>query len=479
MPRKTSYASPTALEPLEPRVLLDSTATLDHTVFYPEGYAHDQVSEIVIIANQGLLDAEYELWARYETGERDQILASGIIEAGHRQDITLTAAGGAAGRVVRSDTPFSLELKASEPLTATLRHDDFGGSTAEDFSDDLSRDWAFPSLLKSEHDRDFIVLHNPSDDPVIVQLTGYDDSGQRFVLSRTVGPHRRSGWNINATQSIPRGDFAVLLTASSPVIAALSHYSASRDDTDAFTALGAQDGGARAGAILSLEFEDRLVSSSSHESDTLITIFNPAATPATIELHFLTRDTPAGTSSRTVTVSIEPLVRDRVSLRSLGFSSAEHLSLIYSSSQPVAVSARVERSTAVFGVSAQVTAATQWLFTNAAFDRVEPDGRIRTEDVFVFNPTSTSITVTFDFTFTNGQVVHETKTLAPHEVEDVDARLNLVIGGALELAYTVTVRATSPIVASLEHWSVPTRGGFTTSGAPAGTIANLASSLTL
>lgn len=120
MYRRIHAASPTALEHLEPRVLLDSSAALDQTVFYPEGYAHDQVSEIVIIANQGSIDAEYELWARYETGERDQILASGIIEAGHRQDITLTAAGGAAGRVVRSDTPFSLELKASEPLTATF-----------------------------------------------------------------------------------------------------------------------------------------------------------------------------------------------------------------------------------------------------------------------------------------------------------------------------------------------------------------------
>lgn len=293
------------LEMLEPRVLLDSTAGLDHSTFYPEGYAHDQVSEVVIIANQGQLDAEYELWARYETGERDQILASGILEAGRREDITLTAAGGAAVRVVRSDTPFALELKASEHLTATLRHDDFGGSTAEDFSDDLSRSWAFPSLTKSDDSRDFIVLHNPSDDDVVVQLTGYDDSGERFVLSHTVGANRRSGWNISTTQLIPQGNYSVLLTASSPVIAALSHYTTSLGNSEAFSALGVQNAGARAGAILSLEFEDRLVGSSSSQSDTLISIFNPTAEVANVELHLLNRDTSSGMSIRTVTVSVE------------------------------------------------------------------------------------------------------------------------------------------------------------------------------
>ncbi len=124
MIHQTKRRGPACLDQLEPRVLLSHTNGLDHTIFYPEGFVHDNISEAVIISNPTAGDSGYELWARYEVGQRDQLLASGILEARRREDITLNSVGGSSG-LLRSSTPFALELKSNAQLVATLRHDDF------------------------------------------------------------------------------------------------------------------------------------------------------------------------------------------------------------------------------------------------------------------------------------------------------------------------------------------------------------------
>lgn len=482
MIHQTKRHSPACLDQLEPRVLLSHTNGLDHTVFYPEGFVHDNISEAVIISNPTASDSPYELWARYEVGQRDQLLASGVLEAGRREDITLATEGGAI-RLVRSNTPFALELKSNHSLVATLRHDDFSGSTAEDFTSSSSSDWAFPTLLKDSSSRDFVVLYNPGETTVVVTLRGFDDSGQRFDLSHSVGSKRRSGWNITNSSSIPLGNFAGLLTSTGPIVAALSHYSLDSSSGEAFSSLGTQNAGDTAGAILSLEFEDRLVGSSfsSSSSDTIITVFNPGQTTAQVQLHVLSRDTSSSSSpGQTTILSVDSLSRIQISLRSLGFSSAEHLSLVYESDAPVSVNARIERSSAVFGVASQPLAATEWLFANAGIDRVDSNGRLRTEDVFIFNPTASSISVTVQFVFTNGQTFTQTKSLDPLQIENVDARIFLIPGSLRDLSFTVSVQASATVVAALEHWSAPSSvGGFANPGSPAGTIVKLADILAI
>jgi len=76
---------------------------------------------------------QYELWARDETGQRDQLIRSGSVAAGGWEDVAISDPAAPTAIAVRPNTPFSFVLKSDVQLTASLRHDDFGGSAGESF----------------------------------------------------------------------------------------------------------------------------------------------------------------------------------------------------------------------------------------------------------------------------------------------------------------------------------------------------------
>ncbi len=161
---------------LEPRALLDST--LPFVLYSPEGYASDLINEFVPITNPSSEVAEYELWARYETGERDQLIASGTIAALSRGGVTVSDSQNPGATVVRKDTPFALELRSSVRVTATLSHYDFDSAIGESFTSTTSLQWTFGDVQKNATDiRDFILVFNTSDLDSTVTITIYGQNG--------------------------------------------------------------------------------------------------------------------------------------------------------------------------------------------------------------------------------------------------------------------------------------------------------------
>lgn len=468
-------------ETLESRILLSGHDTLVNELFYPEGFAHEGITEVVSIANPGFADAAYELWARYEAGVRDQLLSSGSLNAGERLELDISTAGAPDAMLVRSGVPYAFELRSDGNLAATLKHDDFGGATAESFTDDSSDDWSFGTVTKdASGSHDFVVFYNDNDSSVDVELIGYDDSGEAFRLSKNIEANRRGGWNIAGESGIPQGVFGVRLVSSLPVVTALSHYNETTGD--AFGNLGAADGGALAGAILSLEFEDRLAGIGGGDGtpgDTIVSIFNPGSTDASVDLTFINRDLDTQITSAATTVSVAAQKRAEVSLADLGLSSVAELSMVYRSDTQVAVHAQVIRSNNTFGIDAESAAATQWTFVDSSLDRFRTDGRVRTEDAFVFNPSGTDVDVTIQFVFSNGTIITSNKSLGSLEVEDVDARFEDANFSSSSLSFVVHITATAPVVAGLESWSGQAGGGFATGGLPLGTVVSLADLLIL
>lgn len=464
------------LETLETRILLSGHDGLVNELFYPEGFAHEGITEVVSITNPSATDAAYELWARYEAGVRDQLLSSGTLGVGERLELDISTAGAPETMLVRSGEPYAFELRSDGQLAATLKHDDFGGATAESFTDDSSDDWSFGTVTKdTSGSHDFIVFYNDNDSSVDVELIGYDDSGEAFRLSKTIQAKRRGGWNIAAESDIAQGVFGVRLISNLPVVTALSHYNEMTGD--AFGELGVADGGALAGAILSLEFEDRLAGVDGGDGtpgDTIVSIFNPGTVDAHVDLTFIRRDSDSQITSAATTVSVAAQRRAEVSLASLGLSSIEELSMVYRSDVAVAVHAEVVRSNNTFGILAESAAATQWTFVDSSLDRFRTDGRVRTEDAFVFNPSGFEVHVTFQFVFSNGTVITSNKSLDPLEVEDVDARFEDASFSSTDLSFVVYITASAPVVAGLESWSGQAGGGFATGGLPSGTVVSLA-----
>jgi hypothetical protein len=238
----------------------------------------------------------------------------------------------------------------------------------------------------------------------------------------------------------------------------------------ASSSLGVVGGGDTAGAILSLEFEKRLAPGgpSASISDTTITIFNTSSEAAEVRLTFLSRDDSRapGTLPAPLTVNVDARDRETISLRSLNFDEREEVSVLYESSQPVAVVAHIERAGGIFGISAQTRASTEWRFYDGLIDRID-GGQLRTEDVLIFNPTGQSVDVTVRFHFADGRVITERKSLDPMEVDDPDARLPIGVLPGMATRFFITIEADAPIVATLEHWSLAGPDGF---GAPHGLV---------
>ena len=381
---------------------------------------------------------------------------------------------------MRSNTPYALVIRSSGDLAATFRHDDFGGATADAFTDVSAVEWTFGSVIKNDATaRDFVVLYNPNNSAVDLTLTGFDSAGEAFTLTKTVEAQRRTGWNLNQIASVPTGEFGLRLESSLPVVAAVSHYGVGLEAGEAFGSLGQADGGATAGTILSLEFEDRLLDDGTVESgDAVLSLLNTGAVDANVTLRFISRDPLVSLATDVASVMVSANSRSEVSLAALGLGldAVSELSMYYTSDAPVTISAEVNDALNTVGTQAIIVAAPQWTFLDTSLDRVRTDGRIRTEDVFVFNPNAAPVQVTIDFIFSNGEILGVTKTLDPLEVIDVDARFtDLTITSAQDLSFFVVVKSVGlgPVVVGMEHWSLEADGGFSVGGLASGTTTDL------
>lgn len=453
----------TLFEPLEPRALL---AALTEHLYYPEGFANSRIKETVSLSGFESTDTEYEIWAHYETGQRDQLLKSGIVHGRIREDIRISDPVEPGAILVRENTPYALEIRSSAKLEATLRHDDFSSTAGESFTTAAGDDFVFARVKRDNATtRDFIVLYNPNPTTTTLTLEFWQDSNLAYTTTAQVEGERRSGWNINRIVGLPRGEYGVRLRASGPIIAALSHYDLVLHTS--FTTLATASGGALAGALLSAEFEDRFAPDfGGPDDDTRIAVFNPGNSIAAVTLSYFVREDPTFSHSSTI-LSLAPHTTQFISIRELGFAARE-VSVIYSSTAPIAAAAFTERRGVSFGSPAQGVAATEWSFATAFVDRVE-NNEIRSEDVLVFNPTNTSINVTFLFTFADGRTVLDSRRIDPLQVEDRDARIQQVDFGIGPISVRIT--ADGPIVAALQHWNrIGMAGTFVPQGVPGGTV---------
>ncbi len=518
-----------ALESLEDRRLFDGTAELPNVLYYPEGYTHASINEFVPITNTNNAPVSFELLARYETGERDQVLASGTIAANTRGGVTIHRSDDPSSMLVRPDTPYALVLRSSLPVAATISHYDFGTAIGESFTSARSTDWTFAEGFKDETwTRDFIVFYNANDSAVNVTLTAYTSDGQQITLEKTVEARRRGGWNLNNEANVPAGVFGVRVHASLPVVVALSHYEIVTQR--GFGALGTTNGGATAGVVTAIEFDDLDDDhhrnrggddngggggddngggggggggnddgtpdqgggnnddppgddnggngGSSFPANAYLTVLNTTDETATVTFTFIARDDfPLTNPTRTITVA--PGSRGGLNIRELGFPLDDEFGAVYRSTVPVTVTAAVYQGRDALGVEATTVAATQWTYGEGYMSRLRA-GFAVTEDVYLFNPSGQNVSVTIDFLFSTGQVITVTKSLSRLELEDVKVHdTQQILDFGPDVFYGIRITASGPITTSLEHWDRDLGGGFATVGLPGGTIVPLSSVLVI
>ncbi|MDX2148766.1 MAG: hypothetical protein SFZ23_14730 [Planctomycetota bacterium] len=471
---------------LEARAHLDGAFT--YTSYFPEGYTAENINEFVPLTNTNGVAVEFELHARYEWGERDQLLASGTIPPTARGGVTISDSQNPAAALARPNVPYALVLRATAPLAATFSHYDFGTAIGESFTTFTSTDWSFPDARKdSAGARSFVLVYNPADAATNLILTVFPESGGTFTFVQTVEAQRRTGWSVEDLPGVPAGPVSLRVTSSAPVVAAISHYEL--QSQRGFGTIGVVDGGATAGIIPSVEFDDFFYEINGSDFDSgrprfaasaSVSILNPGNSPANVSLVFLPDDDSPEPLTQTIVVPAQSRRTFDVSeLAQAGYVVGDSLSALYQSDQPVAVTSSVNQGMDATGSISGTLAATWWEFGEGYMSSTRA-GRAVQQTFYFFNPTSARTTVTMDFIFTNGTAGTIELELAAFDMLRFAVHDEPVIRDrAVDQWYGVLVTSTVPITAMMEHWDGGNGGGFATFGMPDDSVVPLSTALNI
>ncbi|MFI4881207.1 MAG: hypothetical protein ACIAQU_01335 [Phycisphaerales bacterium JB064] len=462
-------------EALEPRKLLSGTSTLSEALYMPEGFSAPSVVEVVELAySDDSGSADWELWVHYErdgAGEEIVCIADGTLAAGETESIGVWGDGAS---LVRADEPYSLVLRSStDDVTALLRHSDFGAETAQYFVEAGDDSYVIPGLRRDDDSsRDFVVFHNAGDDDATVRLELEDNGGRTYVYQQTVLGGRRGGWNLQQMNDLPEGVFTARVTSENMIVLAGTRYALERNVA---TIELPNQTLAAAGALLDAEFDG----GGGPDEDTTFFIANPSDTAIEIRFRTVQRDDGTISGPATFTAMVGANDSTTVSLREVGFNGGDDdFGIVYEADAPIAVSVVTERRSNLIFNQPETRASESWFFDQGLIERLRDD-ELRTEDVYLFNPTATSQDVTITFNFANGTRIVETKSLDSLEVEDVDGRIDGIGGLPIDLptgglAFTISIQSTGPLVAMLAHWDPIDRASAATSqGVPTGTVLDL------
>lgn len=450
---------------LEARALLDG---LSFSIYSPEGFASDQINEFVPIANPNNQPAQYELWARYETGERDQLIATGTIAANSRGGVTVSDSRNPGATVVRKNTPYALELRSSLPVTATLSHYDFDSAIGESFTNTTSLQWTFGDVQKNAAAiRDFLLVYNPSDLNTTVTLTVYGDAGIAHTETRLIEARRRGGWSVQDIATLAAGDYGVRITSDQFVVAFQSRYQLQTGR--GWGAIGTPNGSAADGVVTSAAYSDNFYNVNGDQggprfaADATLGILNTNASPTlgvvTLTFQF---DTP-NFSTTTRTVVARANGHTLVSLRDFNLPQNVNFSVVYRSNVPVTVTVGRYQGMDGTGHNGSNVAATEWTLGEGYMSRDRGGNAVR-ESLHIYNPTGIeSLRARIEILGIDGSVLTVDRFLTLGTISVVDLH---EIGELRERAadqwFGIRVTAVQPIVVSFEHWDSGNGGGFAT-----------------
>lgn len=230
----------------------------NHASYISEGFRGAQVVESIHLQN---VDRDifnfYQVIVRYETGERDQVITRGFLQAGERITFKIADFNFPNYNIVRPNTPYAIEVRSTRPMAASLNHRDFGVTLEESFlpvlglrQNELQR-WALPSGEKGPDLRSFVTWQNLTPGPVTLTVHIRFENGTNVSLQRTVEAYKRGGLNIHTMGTVPAGRFAVQINANNPIVAGLSHYKlgANANTANGSNVMGAPNGGSTSGIL--------------------------------------------------------------------------------------------------------------------------------------------------------------------------------------------------------------------------------------
>jgi len=479
----TGHLTPNSFTPATETLSDSSTvAQLPYRVYYPEGNSNSGISEFLPLSNPNSQPVRVVVIARYEFGQRDQVLKTLTINPNSRSGITLSTADVGSGSTTilnRPGVPYALEIRSDKPIAATSSHYDLNlltqpSGVGESFTSQTSTAWSFGQVAREANINDFIVWYNPNDRAGKVTATFYREDGTAaYFRTYDISAFRRGGIDVGgvsdvklvngpATQTpfaLPEGRYGVVVTSDIPIVAAQSHYD--RNDTVAEGVIGGQGGGATSGIVPEGQY------GLNGTAETL-GVLNTNSAAANVVFTFLYDN---GSSYRT-TLTVAPRSNGTLDVSTLAnFPTGRAYSIFYSSDVAVTVNARSN----AFGqqlASATATQAYTWWSFGEGFrpgDNTAHPGVV--EHLRLYNPSSTAVTFELTIAYDGIPRGFETfrRTIPARSVVELSMD-QFVTGGrrATDQYYATTIKAPSPIVAWMTHYDSAFPGGFGALGTPLG-----------
>lgn len=441
------------------------------TIFQPEGYLNSGIHEFVPIENPHDEPVYFELNARYELfGQvahvfRDDLVTRGVIAPHSRGGVTLRVGNNTVADAVRYENrPFTLELRSTLPLGATLSHYDYGSTIAHPFADIDSTTWVFPAVEKDGGVHDFLVWYNPTSERGQVEVTLIDSDGVAgdpvvFDLLE----FRRGGVSIADLVGTPDGSYAVRIVSSVSIVASRSHY------TDPIVPGARREGYSEAGFAgdastvgvipLAADPGDRAVEAGVRTLN--LFVYNPGMSDATVsvDLYLPQSSSPFMSFPDALVVGAGRHAGTGWELPQIP---ADRFTLVYSSSEAVFASYSMVRAEAVYGGGVPVTAATIILFAEGFLDPGRAAPNVLEETIAIYNPHGPRLgvperdaEVTITFRFADGFELTLDRTIGGGEMDRVEvSRLPELIEQAEMFGrfyYSIELRSNVPIVAQMLH----------------------------
>jgi hypothetical protein len=432
-----------------------------HVLYFPEGYSAATISEFIALANPGPHTVNYTITARYEWGDRDQVIESGSIAAWSRGGVTIVTRGRPEESLVRLGVPYALEITSDGPLAASLSHYDFGISTGESFTEQASVSWTFTEAHRLAGFRDFLVWYNPNEADAELTITLFYEDLFEHSFTRSVEALRRGGISLGTDPSVFRpGVFAIRIESTVPIVAALTSYEVGAGR--GYGVLGDPLGGSSAGVIPSL---------STAGTEASITFLNtgPAAAIVTLSWDYID-GTPGGPG---LALEIDPARPVRVTLAELGIAPGKQVGVRYTSTAPVTVAAREFQFADADAAPAATQASTIALFGDAYVNPGAPG--LYQESLGIFNPAGGAVEVRLTYLFNDGTTATREITVAGNGFRRLALQSDpLILERGVGTPFSIMVQANSPVVSSLTHYDLFINGGWASLGTWSGFMTPLA-----
>jgi cyclophilin family peptidyl-prolyl cis-trans isomerase len=414
----------------------------ENQYIYPEGFRSATTTERIDLVN---LETDfynaYQIIVHYESGDRDAVIATGALSPGKRLSLKINDANLPNYNLVRSNVGYSIEVRSTRAMAVSFNHRDFNVQLGESFvmtpryAEGAFRNWNFGGAEKGASFRNFLVWQGLKDVQTTVNVGIFPAGGSPKFFAFQLKPFRRGGVAIQDLATIPDGQFSIQVSASGPIIAALSSYKLGGGGNPSDG--GTSQGGINQGGYIGYLASASIPTGGESHIDVLYTAGSPSA--ITVAFTFILNDGTQLTGNPVLLTAASRRARRDISQMGVALPIDTNFSVRYAvtnNAAPVTVNytsqAAGDVMTTVFQVATTGTVAFADGYTDPT---LAPSGQQETYSIF--NPYREAANVSFFyqyfFQFSDGTSILSPLSsllpwrradMHPRDIPDVLAKIN-------------------------------------------------------